>query len=67
MHTTGAPHRDRSYEPEAVGVKQLLLFFLRQWHSNSDGLRHSAEALDVFGCGLTQEQHELNEAAKATA
>jgi hypothetical protein len=66
MHTTvrvtatEATNRDRWREA-------ILAFFLRQRRSNSDGFEHSAEALNLFRCGLTQEQRGLNTAAKATA
>jgi hypothetical protein len=60
LTATEATNRDRWRQA-------VLAFFLRQRRSNSYGLEHSAEALDVFRCGLTQEQRGLNEAAKATA
>jgi len=57
---TEATNRDRWRQA-------VLAFFLRQRRTNNDGFEHSAEALNVSRCGLTQEQRALNEAAKATA
>src|SRR5256885_6179034 len=57
---TEATNRDRRRQA-------VLAFLLGRRRCNSDGFEHSAEALNVFGCGLTQEQRGLSEAAKATA